>query len=237
MGTPRTEPSVKAARRLKRSQRVVVFIAAIGMMVATKSLMLWALPKPASEPSIESTPNSRAEENLKITVWVYNYAQASSWTLIRAERVATSIFRQAGVETLCLNGARSKGRRQPFGPTILALRIVSEPMAARYGCGSTTLGFAVPSLEGGTHASVFYHRVKELAKGTVETEPEILGHALAHETGHLLLDSTMHYPTGIMHTSWSREDLHQMAWQYLSFSTEQAEVLRANVLRRIKRKP
>src|SRR5437764_342237 len=70
MGITRTEPSVKAARRMKRSQRVVVFIAAIGMIVASKSLMLWALPKPASEPSIESTPNSRAEQSLRITMWV-----------------------------------------------------------------------------------------------------------------------------------------------------------------------
>jgi hypothetical protein len=76
--------------------------------------------------------------------------------------------------------------------------------------------------------------VKELARGTVETEPEILGHALAHEIGHLLLGSTAHDPTGIMHTDWSREDLHQMSWQYPFFSMQQAEVLRAEVLRRIK---
>jgi hypothetical protein len=181
----------------------------------------------------KSTSDGGTEPSLKITVWVYNYAQVSAWTLIRAERVAASIFRQAGVETLWLEGARSKVRRQPFGPTILVLRIVSEAMAARYGRGPTTLGFAVPSEEGGNHASVFYHRVKELAKGTADSEPEILGHALAHEIGHLLLDSTAHAPTGIMCASWSREDLYRMAWQYLSFSTGQAEALRANVLRRI----
>jgi hypothetical protein len=189
----------------------------------------------ANQTSVAKSPSDGGTEpSLKITVWVYNYAQVSAWTLIRAERVAASIFRQAGVETLWLNDTRSKVRRQPFGPTILALRIVSEAMAARYARGSTTLGFAVPSKEGGSHASVFYHRVKELAKGTVDTEPEILGHALAHEIGHLLLDSTAHDPTGIMCASWSREDLYQMAWQYLSFSTEQAVILRANVLRRIK---
>jgi len=97
----------------------------------------------------------------------------------------------------------------------------------------TTLGYAVASKEGGTHASVFYQRVKEVAKGTVDSEPEILGHALAHEIGHLLLGSTAHDPTGIMHTDWTREDLHQMSWQYLFFSAEQAEVLRADALRRI----
>jgi hypothetical protein len=182
----------------------------------------------------KSTPNGRADPSLQITVWIYNYAQVSPWTLIRAERVATKIFGQAGIETVWLNHALSKVPQQPCGATILALRILPESMATRYDRKLTTLGFAVPSPEGGTHASVFYQRVKELAKGTVETEPEILGHALAHEIGHLLLGSTTHDPTGIMHTEWSRAELHQMSWQYLFFSAEEAEVLRFNVLGRIK---
>ncbi len=232
MGITRTALGVKV-RWLKRSKRVFLFIVAIRMMVATKSLMVRALPEPACEPSIESRPTTRAEESLKITVWVYNYAQVSYWTLIRAEREATKIFCQAGIETVWLDHALSRVPQKLFGATVLALKILPESMAARYGHRLTTLGFAIPSREGGTHASVFYQRVKDLAKGTVETEPEILGHALAHEIGHLLLGSTGHDPTGIMHTDWSREELHQMSWQYLCFSAEQAEVLRTNLLRRI----
>jgi len=181
----------------------------------------------------ESTPNGRPDLSLKITVWIYNYAQVSYWTLIRAERVVTKIFRQAGIEMLWLDCTLSKARQQPFGATILALKILPKTMAARHGRKLTTLVYAVASKQGGTHASVFYQRVKEVAKGTVDSEPEILGHALAHEIGHLLLGSTAHDPTGIMHTDWTREDLHQMSWQYLFFSAEQAEVLRADALRRI----
>jgi hypothetical protein len=178
MGITRTEPSVKAARRLKRSQRVVVFIAAIGMTVAKESLVLRALPKPASEPSIESTPNSRAEQSLRVTVWVYNYAQVSAWTLIRAEREASRIFREVGVKTDWLECPLSAAEGQQFpgcqensSSTSLILRIIPRFESTRAGFRATHLGFALSSKEGGIYASIFYHRVEAIALAGLASEP------------------------------------------------------------------
>ena len=63
---------------------------------------------------------------------------------------------------------------------------------------------------------------------------QILGHAMAHETGHLLLWSKSHSSTGIMKASWSREDLREIAMGHLAFTFQEAEVMRGNAKARAK---
>jgi hypothetical protein len=59
-----------------------------------------------------------------------------------------------------------------------------------------------------------------------------LGHAIAHELGHLLLDLKGHTIQGIMRAEWGLKDLWDAAHRILVISPQQAEVLRADVRRR-----
>ncbi len=47
--------------------------------------------------------------------------------------------------------------------------------------------------------------------------PVILGHAAAHEIGHLLLGSNSHSPQGLMRARWSRQDLQNAGIGQSSF--------------------
>jgi hypothetical protein len=95
----------------------------------------------------------------------------------------------------------------------------------------TVFGFA----EGDSVASVYYGRVASLAQGFDEMDweiPLILGAAIAHELGHLLLGTNSHSPTGIMCGQWDRRFLRLALMGRQLFTPQQAEVIRAAVDRR-----
>jgi hypothetical protein len=71
------------------------------------------------------------------------------------------------------------------------------------------LGFAVvdPDTHAGKMATVFHHQIAVVARRTGVARSELLGRALAHEVGHLLLGGRGHSRTGIMRAVWTDEEL------------------------------
>ena len=71
----------------------------------------------------------------------------------------------------------------------------------------------------GTLATVFVDRVLWFA-AKAEVDPGlVLGRAVAHEIGHLVLGTTRHTITGLMRAVWSREELKRNRpadWQFTS---------------------
>ena len=53
----------------------------------------------------------------------------------------------------------------------------------------------------------------------------ILGAAMAHEMGHILLGAG-HSPMGIMKPHWNEHDLRGVAWHQLLFTPDEAKHLR-----------
>jgi hypothetical protein len=111
------------------------------------------------------------------------------------------------------------------------MNIVPHFMVARVSMPDTTLGFTSLSKDGerAYEASMFYDRVKEEAETTRGSLPGILGHAMAHELGHLLLRTSGHTPGGIMRARWTPDDLRLVACGRLLFTPEQAQLIRAEV--------
>jgi hypothetical protein len=182
-----------------------------------------------------------ASRTLKITVWVYNLARVPASILTRAEKEARRIFREVGIQIEWRECLLSSAEIVTFsdcqpnlGPTDLHLRIVPQFDPTGTPFRKTDLGFALPCQEGGIHASVFYHRVQEIAKAGLAAPPQILGHALAHEIGHLLLGSNSHSPQGIMRADWGEGDLKKAMLELLRFSRDEAGRIRAAVSARIR---
>jgi len=197
----------------------------------------------AQTPSPEAVPVS-AEPGLKITLRVYNYAHIPPALLSHAEEEATTIFRQAGVAAAwvdCpLSGAeldRFRACQQRMGGADFALRILSAAMTQKAPARSEALGFALPCPEDltGCYADVFYPGVADWARGADISAYQLLGHAMAHEIGHLLLGANSHSRDGIMRPQWNPDDLRVIARASLRFTPEQVERLRAACLGRIQR--
>ncbi len=155
------------------------------------------------------------EGDLTLTLHIYDYAQVAPSDLARAKEEATGIFRVVGLETtwheraVSAEGPQGEACRRHLGPDVLVLRILPRLMAERVPLNDSTFGFAMQSTDGRPAyvANVFYHRVERLAADLGFPRGVILGDALAHEIGHLLLGTHSHAPFGIMRASWTRRDL------------------------------
>jgi hypothetical protein len=180
---------------------------------------------------------------LVLTARVYNYAEASQRTLARAESEAGRIIGAAGVAAVWLDCPAFPTELRPpaeqsdrdcsgpvSGATVI-LRILPRSTPANAAFRETIFGFA----DGRVLASVFCGRVEHFALDVDrdETEiPVILGHAMAHEIGHLLLGSGAHSKTGIMCGQWDRNYLRRALMGRLVFSPDEIARIQVEVLRR-----
>jgi len=73
---------------------------------------------------------------------------------------------------------------------------------------------------------VFYSQIEDLAARSGAPLAVILGAAVAHEIGHLLLGLESHSPRGIMRGGWHREDFELAAQGGFVFTPEQSEKMR-----------
>ncbi|MGC9997313.1 MAG: hypothetical protein ABSE79_18500 [Terriglobia bacterium] len=181
-----------------------------------------------------------AQPDAKITVRVYNYAHVPSGALAGAETEARRILTAAGVDSLWLDcfGPRGQFRSEAnegcaglLGGRVLAVRILPGTTLAKAAFHDTVFGFA----EGTAVASVFYGRITDFAYGVDGQDweiPLILGDAMTHELGHLLLGSGSHSPTGIMCGQWDRDYLRLALMGRQLFTPQQSALLQVNVLLR-----
>jgi hypothetical protein len=115
----------------------------------------------------------------------------------------------------------------------LFLTIVTEDDVRTY--GEDVLGRSVPG-EGGVHgayARVFYRHIQAKAEQERVNKAQLLGLAMAHEFGHLLLGPKAHSAEGIMRANWSRRDMELGAKGQLRFTDQQVRHIRADVQSRI----
>ena len=169
-----------------------------------------------------------------VQVRIYDYVQVSPEILAEAKRVASSIFGKIGVEILWSdhspnsNGPVEANSNHDLGYTKLQLRILSKEMTEKLPVNKTMTGLTFQGTAGqpGKVANVFHHRVEELAKLNTCSRGEILGHAAAHELGHLLLGNLEHSSRGLMKARLGHEDLQSAARGDLLFTAEEAALIR-----------
>jgi hypothetical protein len=184
----------------------------------------------------ESQQTAEQGKSPKIYVLVYNYAPLPSQLLHRAEEQASQIFRRAGVEIIWVDQSSLRHRpgRYSLKDMDLILRILPQPRATL--SSQTALGEALPCQVGQDLclASVFYSRVQQLVQNRIVPLNIVLGHAMAHELGHLLLGSNSHDESGLMQANWNRRELERAARGELRFTAEQARLIRTEVLKGIR---
>ena len=185
------------------------------------------------------------------TIRIDDYAHVDRTTLMEAKRTAAGIFRKASVESRWteFSPATSRITGNAVDPDIfvlsdIQLRILPGSMAERLGLRDGVLGVAPGAETGRRLAYVFYNRVASLtqelmwkrARGDVcesASTAQILGHAMAHEIGHLLLNLESHSDSGILRANWDVRTLENACYGYLLFTRQQAELMRAEVHRRL----
>jgi hypothetical protein len=90
----------------------------------------------------------------------------------------------------------------------LLVRILRSSRSSQIASGSA-LGHAIIDTRTGTGvlATVYFDRVAQRAAHARVSQPRLLGRAIAHELGHLLLSTTAHSAEGLMRAEWTRDEL------------------------------
>ena len=224
---------------MKRSFRKCLVI---GVVVSIFSSALWAGTRPSegADGFAGSFPGQQLVPTL--TVRVYDYSGVPAAQLAEMETEVTRILSKAGIRSAWLNCrvsvtelAKHPDCEHSRTPTTIVLRIVEGGSTTMKRFGYTGLGFSVVADVGGFLATVIMSRVEQVSRKGAATRGQILGHAAAHEIGHLFLNSTSHSLAGIMQAHWDRGDLRKMAAGHLLFTSQEAGLMRGNVVRRSRR--
>jgi hypothetical protein len=156
-------------------------------------------------------------------------------------RIAKKLHR-AGLQTDFVDCWRSVSAMegdpdcQRTDPAVLVVSLVSDGMIPKYGLPAGFLGSTwMQSGDAGplTYAVVFYPRIEEFCKDQRVPPPLLLGLAVAHELGHLLLGMSSHASGGLMRGRWVASDLCPTCRAKWVFTSEQSQKLRMEVRARM----
>lgn len=170
-----------------------------------------------------------------VAVRVYDASGLAPGHTREALAVAGAALAGASVEiawTSC-SGPSGQGERcQAVRPGALAIRIVRASAAtARHGRQPLGDAFVDTATSRGVLATVYVDRVEWLA-GTAHVDPKtLLGHAIAHEIGHLLMGTTGHSARGLMRAVWSRDEISRRRARDWTFSTVDVAAIHAHSVR------
>ena len=169
------------------------------------------------------SPQCLAENDLHLTLVIYDYAHVGEQTLGDAERATSHIFERLGIQLIWREGFSYAAQRhnalvpEPEDPTTLVVKLEPEEDAALYGVLSNCGGIAL-----GPNATVFARRSGGTWLGTI----------IAHELGHILLGLNAHSVTGIMRPTLLPEDWVKAEQGTLGFTHSQNQQIRTWIVQR-----
>jgi hypothetical protein len=181
-----------------------------------------------------------------IVVRTYTAAGVDS-SMRTARHVAGGILEDAGVDLQWIECQPSAGLQpnvdacaQPVAWNELVVRVVPGPAqfqpvgATNRATEAATLGFAAIDLGTGrgSLATIYGDRVSATAAAAGVDVGELLGRAIAHEIGHLLLGTNRHAARGLMRACWSPSDLRRSPPAEWRFATAEGDLMRKAIASR-----
>lgn len=186
--------------------------------------------------SVEGAPAPAAP----VVIRTYNYAALSAGELAAARSEAGRIFTSAGISlawTECRVPGESAGApcTEPLlvGRDLMLRLVERAPVSADR---IVPLGESMLDREqrGGVLMTIDLFPVRAVARRASTSWPTLLGRAIAHEIGHLLLGSAEHPRLGLMRALWSHDELRGLKPAHWGFSAREAAQMRQS-LRKLSR--
>lgn len=171
-----------------------------------------------------------------VAIRTFNYAALSAEHLAAARVESARIFQHAGISLEWIE-CRVPGSTDGAACTEpllagrdLMLRLVNrEPVRDER---LVALGESMLDREqrSGVLMTIDLFPVRTIAEQAFTAVPTLLGRAIAHEIGHLLLGSAAHPQSGLMRALWSREELRGLKPAHWRFSAREAAQMRETVV-------
>jgi hypothetical protein len=187
-------------------------IGSVGLIVILAS----GGPAAASRPLLEGP---------HIVVDVVNEAGVSLRIIRDGQRRVAAIYEAIGVAVIWVD-------KYGDDPDVCIVKIVDEGGAEGVKAPPGAVGMAFPNEErSGGLVYVFYDRIEHVSDRNQLRSSAMLGAAIAHELGHLLLPSGSHSTRGLMRAGWKRADILTADGPGLRFTAEQGVLIRARTNR------
>jgi len=162
-----------------------------------------------------------------VVVRVYDANGVLAGTNRQALDLARKTLEAASVDVIWRMCPASPACDAPMARGELAIRIVRAPTPL-HETPTLPLGDALIDTRTGTGvlATVYVDRIVRLAANAGVDGGALLGHAIAHELGHLLLSTTTHGPVGLMRAYWSQEEVRRGQPRDWSFAPTELAAIR-----------
>ena len=180
-----------------------------------------------------SGAHAQAVAAQRVVVRSYNTIGLPLPILDHAESTVGDLLREAGIDSSWRNcrttdGPSSQSRDlcdDVLNASEVIVRIVRTPRAIT---DVEVLGYSHVDAyrRQGTLGTIFADRVRVLAAALRIDQGTLLGRAMTHEVGHLLLGTLEHSETGLMRGAWNTAGRHPSDW---FFSSAEATRMRAGL--------
>jgi hypothetical protein len=192
----------------------------VGGLVLAVALAGFCRPAAAAEPSAPRM----------ILLHASNEAGMPAEVLDRAKQEVCRIYREIGIEAVWENAVTLTPATYDVPARRLFVSIIPVTTLRVMAVNPAAMGVAVTtSKTRGRLAYILYNRVEQVAADFKTDIAVVLGHAMAHEIGHMLLPAG-HSPTGLMRADWTKDDLQQATRGGLLFTEDQGETIRSRLM-------
>ena len=182
--------------------------------------------------------NAEPAAHPTVTVRTYNYALVPDDSLAHARASTRAIFERTGIEVRWLDcrvpqSTAGAGCTEPLQQgSDLILRLM-EPSGDALTNAPRVVALGESMLDrerrSGVLMTLDLRFVRTIAAQAEADLPVLLGRAIAHEIGHLLLGSGEHPREGLMRARWSQEELRGFRPSNWGFSSAEAAQMRNNL--------
>jgi hypothetical protein len=167
-----------------------------------------------------------------VRVVIHDSASVAEHTLAEARGFSVVVFRAAGIEidsvgdtSTCAAGGTARA---------FCVQVLLRPHDSQFEPGKArTMGVALAADANRAVVSVFLDAVADVARRYGQPLGKVLGLALAHEMGHVLLPPPSHSASGIMRGSWEGDALRHAIGGDIVFNDRQAALMRDRLNNRL----
>ena len=166
----------------------------------------------------------------RLGVRVYDFSSLDNPVRNSAVDEARAIVADAGVPADWHDCSHGDACAPESGDLII--RVIRETGQTAAGW-HRALGFSVvdPAAGGGTLATIYINRVEDSARHAGADLALLLGRAIAHEVGHLILRTNEHGERGLMRAVWTEQEMARNAHDDWVFASPEQRQLRTALQR------
>ncbi len=173
---------------------------------------------------------------LLLVLRAYDMTGVSPHEIAAAERTVADVLGRAQIDVSLVTC-----RPEPAAPLLcnevpkaqdVILRLTTAPPAATE--GALAEANVDTALAAGSYATVYVDRIRRLAAVADRDAGALIGRAIAHEVGHLLLGTSSHSPTGLMRATWSATAINREGDPAWRFDRRQGARLRSRLEERLR---